>query len=206
MLELVQLHQTKSNPSNPRTWTRKDLNKSIASIKEFPQMLWVRPCVTDASGTVNGGNLRRESIKAVFELSESERKKLYAANCSRCNDEGKELARLFFIEKKFPIYRASEFTEEQAVEFIIKDNGSFGDWDMEALANQWSELPLSDWGIKGLDFDTAEEETKPQKPRKAFLKIEFESDEDLGNCRVLIQDIVDKQGFDVKITASLEVF
>lgn len=36
---------------------------------------------------------------------------------------------------------------EQKREFIIKDNGAFGSWDMDALANAWSDLPLVEWGV-----------------------------------------------------------
>lgn len=36
---------------------------------------------------------------------------------------------------------------EQKREFIIKDNSTFGEWDMDALSNAWSDLPLIDWGI-----------------------------------------------------------
>ena len=32
-------------------------------------------------------------------------------------------------------------------EIAIKDNGSFGEWDYDALANSWDGLPLSDWGL-----------------------------------------------------------
>ncbi len=45
------------------------------------------------------------------------------------------------------IIRASELTEDQQREFIIKDNVGFGDWDMDALANEWDAEELSDWGL-----------------------------------------------------------
>jgi len=32
-------------------------------------------------------------------------------------------------------------------EFIIKDNVGFGEWDWEALANDWDESELKDWGM-----------------------------------------------------------
>ena len=38
-------------------------------------------------------------------------------------------------------------TLDQKREFIIKDNSSFGQYDMDALANLWSDLPLADWGV-----------------------------------------------------------
>jgi hypothetical protein len=41
----------------------------------------------------------------------------------------------------------SGLTKEQKREFVIKDNSSFGSWDMDALANAWGDLPLADWGV-----------------------------------------------------------
>jgi hypothetical protein len=38
-------------------------------------------------------------------------------------------------------------TLDQKREFIIKDNSSFGQYDMDALANLWSDLPLAEWGV-----------------------------------------------------------
>jgi len=38
-------------------------------------------------------------------------------------------------------------TADQKREFIIKDNSNFGEYDMDALANLWSDLPLADWGV-----------------------------------------------------------
>jgi hypothetical protein len=38
-------------------------------------------------------------------------------------------------------------TPEQKREFVIKDNSGFGDWNMDALANEWSDLPLAEWGV-----------------------------------------------------------
>jgi hypothetical protein len=39
-------------------------------------------------------------------------------------------------------------TPEQKREFTIKDNGTYGEWDYEALANAWHDLPLVDFGVK----------------------------------------------------------
>lgn len=56
--------------------------------------------------------------------------------------------------KEVHIVKASDLTEQEQREFIIKDNSGFGEWDMEMLANEWSDLPLADWG---LDIDTPKE-------------------------------------------------
>jgi hypothetical protein len=49
--------------------------------------------------------------------------------------------------KEVTIIRASELTEDQQREFIIKDNVGFGEWDMDALANEWDAEELQEWGV-----------------------------------------------------------
>jgi hypothetical protein len=50
-------------------------------------------------------------------------------------------------EKECIVKVARNLTPEQKREFIIKDNSNFGEWDMDALANLWSDLPLVEWGV-----------------------------------------------------------
>lgn len=38
-------------------------------------------------------------------------------------------------------------TPEQKKEFIVKDNSTFGEWDMDLLSG-WDDLPLVDWGVE----------------------------------------------------------
>jgi DNA modification methylase len=58
--------------------------------------------------------------------------------------------------KEVPVIIADELTEEQALEFIIKDNVGFGEWDWDTLANEWDAVQLVDWGLD-LPFDTETE-------------------------------------------------
>ena len=37
-------------------------------------------------------------------------------------------------------------TPEQKRRFVISDNGSWGEWDMDLLSS-WDDLPLVDWGV-----------------------------------------------------------
>jgi len=39
--------------------------------------------------------------------------------------------------KEVHVIKASNLTEEQQKEFIIKDNVGFGEWDWDTLANDW---------------------------------------------------------------------
>lgn len=38
-------------------------------------------------------------------------------------------------------------TEAQKREFVVKDNGAWGAWDFDLLANGWDDLPLAEWGV-----------------------------------------------------------
>ena len=42
----------------------------------------------------------------------------------------------------------SGWTEDEKRRFVISDNGSWGEWDQDILANMWSDLPLIEWGVK----------------------------------------------------------
>jgi len=48
---------------------------------------------------------------------------------------------------EIPIIDASDWTEEQRQQFIIKDNVSFGEWDWDILANEWDPVELELWGL-----------------------------------------------------------
>lgn len=49
--------------------------------------------------------------------------------------------------KEIPIIKATELSEEQKQEFVIKDNSSFGEWDWDVLANEWDNTKLNEWGM-----------------------------------------------------------
>ena len=54
--------------------------------------------------------------------------------------------------KVVPIIKASELSDEQQKEFIIKDNVGFGEWDYSMLANEWDVEQLTEWGLDIPDF------------------------------------------------------
>jgi DNA modification methylase len=61
---------------------------------------------------------------------------------------------------KVPVIKASNLTEEQQKEFIIKDNVGFGEWDWNDLANNWETEKLQEWGldIPGFEAEVLEAE------------------------------------------------
>lgn len=54
----VNIKEVKPNPSNPRTIKDAKFKKLVQSIKDFPQMLELRPIVVDKDYIVLGGNMR----------------------------------------------------------------------------------------------------------------------------------------------------
>ena len=73
--------------------------------------------------------------------------------------------------KEVHIIKASDLTEEQQKEFIIKDNVGFGEWDWNDLANNWDSDKLENWGLDIPGFENIEE--KEQDDLSDKIKSEF---------------------------------
>ena len=56
--EKIKISQVKTNPNNPRLIKDHKFKKLVKSIKEFPEMLEIRPIVVDKDNIVLGGNMR----------------------------------------------------------------------------------------------------------------------------------------------------
>lgn len=112
----MKISEIKPNPNNPRLVKDDKFAKLVQSIKDFPEMLELRPIVVNDDMIVLGGNMR---LKA-------------------CKEAGL---------KEVPIIKASQLTEEQQREFIIKDNLGYGEWDWNMIANEWDEDDLNKWGL-----------------------------------------------------------
>lgn len=63
MIEYLNISEIKPNPTNPRTITQSKMDKLVKSIKEFPEMLKLRPIVIDENNVVLGGNMRLQALK-----------------------------------------------------------------------------------------------------------------------------------------------
>jgi ParB-like chromosome segregation protein Spo0J len=114
--EIVSIKKVHLSPTNPRIIKDHKFRKLVQSIKEFPEMLQMRPIVVDENMVVLGGNMR---LRACHEAGLTE----------------------------VPIIRATQLTENQKKEFVIKDNSSFGEWDWDLLANEWDINELDQWGL-----------------------------------------------------------
>jgi len=56
--EKVKIGKIKNNPNNPRLIKDDKFKKLVKSVKEFPEMLEIRPIVVDKDNIVLGGNMR----------------------------------------------------------------------------------------------------------------------------------------------------
>lgn len=151
--ETVHLSQIQVNSANPRTITDTKFDKLINSILVLPKMLEIRPIVVDNTFVALGGNMRLRALTAIADMDEDELKARLSELRDfrkKTNAEQDNLINYWLRWKDdptSPIIRASELSEEEKREFIIKDNVGFGDWDMDALANEWEAEDLEDWGL-----------------------------------------------------------
>ena len=119
-------------PKNPRQWTQTDIDRTKQSLERDPDFQEDNPLkvveLPDGKLLVFAGNLRTTSAKALK-------------------------WKTFEAIKYYP-----ETDEDRATvkRRALLDNGSFGAWDYDALANEWDDLPLADWGVPSWDNDEPE--------------------------------------------------
>ena len=116
-------------PTNPRQWTRAELENLKKSLQETPDLLEARGILVypyEGKYLVLGGNMRLSALKSL---------------------KAKDVPCIVFPEDT-PI--------DKLKEVVIKDNGSFGAWDFDQLANEWGDLPLVDWGVPAWETEQAD--------------------------------------------------
>ena len=122
-------------PTNPRTWTEGDVSRLAKSLQETPELFEARPIIVTPLGNkfvILGGNLRHAA----------------------CKKAGIKTAPCAVIPEGTPA--------DKMKEIVLKDNGSFGAWDFDALANEWDDLPLVEWGVPAWDFSQMKENAKKE--------------------------------------------
>lgn len=71
MIKKVNISEIKPNTENPRFISDSNFKKLVKSIKDFPEMLELRPLVVDEDMVVLGGNMRLKALKSsgIFEVT-----------------------------------------------------------------------------------------------------------------------------------------
>lgn len=119
--------QIEGVPANPRTIKDKKFKKLVQSIKDNPEMLDLRELLVYPHGdkyVIIGGNMRFEACKKIG-------------------------------YKEVPCKVLPEQTSVEALRaYVVKDNGGYGEWDFDMLANEW-DTDLLD--IAGIDLPCMDE-------------------------------------------------
>lgn len=156
--EIAKLTQIQVNGANPRIIKDEKFDKLINSILVLPKMLELRPIVVDDTFVALGGNMRYRALVAISQMSIEEIHNRLSGlrDFQRKTEPEQERLLLYWATWKdnptAPIIRASELSDDEQREFIIKDNVGYGEWDMDALANEWEKEDLVDWGLDDWDF------------------------------------------------------
>ena len=116
---MIPISSIQTNPNNPRKITAAQVEKLKKSISEFSAMMELRPIIIDEQRIVLGGNMR---LLSLIQLGYTE------------------------IPESW-VKQAADLTDEEKQRFIIADNVGFGEWDWEALANEWDTADLEAWGL-----------------------------------------------------------
>lgn len=125
------------SPTNPRVIKNDKFKKLVNSIREFPEMLKVRPIVVDEDNVVLGGNMR---LRACIEAG---LKEVHIIKASEFNDEQK---------KEFVIKDNSSFGEWDwdtlANEWEIED---LNDWGLDIPASYFDDDVEPEFDMDELD-------------------------------------------------------
>ena len=136
-------------PANPRQWTDAEVRRLARSMKQTPELAEARGCIVvphEGRYVILGGNLRREAALSL---------------------KWKDMACAVLSEDTRPA---------KLREIVLKDNSSFGEWDLGALRAEWSGFDLPEWGIDVI-WDTAGPDptrTETEQETIERMKQEFE--------------------------------
>jgi len=168
---MITLKNIKYNESNPRYISEDKLEKLKTSIQAFEKMLSLRPIVVDENNIVLGGNMR---LRALHDLGYKE------------------------VPEDW-IKKASDLTEAEKREFIIKDNVGFGSWDWDTLANDWEADELESWGLDVPGWEAEEanaEEDYYTEPENIQVDVMEGDLIEIGEHRLLCGDSTDSDQVD----------
>jgi ParB-like chromosome segregation protein Spo0J len=162
--EKIAISKIKLNPNNPRLIKDDKFAKLVQSIKDFPEMLEIRPIVVNDDMIILGGNMRFKACK------EAGLKEVSIIKVSGLSAE-----------------KQREFLIKDNVSGGEWDWQLLNDWDSLELES-WG-LDVS----KFEQEPTLEELIGEEKNKPATMKITFESPEQLQKAEIDIQEILDRK-------------
>lgn len=162
-------------PRNPRLIKGEKFKALKKSVSDDPDMMEIRPVVVVPHGekfVILGGNMRTEAARA----------------------NGQETVPCIVIDEDTPL--------EWMREFVLKDNGDFGEWDWDMLANEWDDMDFATLGvdvqkIKMVEPNTAQEDNFDEDKASITVRCKRGDVWQLGEHRLMCGDSIDLE--DVKI-------
>ncbi len=149
-MQRVNIQEVRLNEENPRYIKDHKFEKLVKSIKEFPQMLDLRPIVVNQDMIVLGGNMR---LRACREAGLTEVPIIYADNLTEEQ------------QKEFVIKDNSSFGEW---DWDLLAN----EWDLQDLEDWGLEIPNFDTDIED------EKDLSDQLEQSFKIEIDLESEEE----------------------------
>jgi ParB-like chromosome segregation protein Spo0J len=160
----TKISEVKLNPNNPRLIKDDNFKKLVQSIKDFPEMLDIRPIVVNADMVILGGNQR---FKACKEAGLKEVPIIVADNLTE------EQQREFLIKDNVS---GGEW-----------DWSLLNEWDTEQLEEWGLEVPIF------MDEPSYEDLIGEEKNKPASMKITFKTVEQLQQAENDIQELIDRK-------------
>jgi len=133
MIEKIDIKKIFPNPVNPRIIKDFKFKKLVKSIKDFPEMLELRPIIVNKEGGIIGGNMRYRACK------ELGLKEVFIIRAENLNDK-----------------QIEQFIIKDNLNFGEWDWDNLANqWDMEKLEDWGMDTPTN-WGLEDVIMDKNE--------------------------------------------------
>jgi DNA modification methylase len=118
-IEDIPIKRIQKNPANPRVIKDHQFRSLCKSLEESPELFEARP---------------------ILAVPENGHLMVLAGNMRLAAAKKLKMASV-------PVIVMRGLTEAQKRAIAIKDNGTWGEWNFDALADSWGDLPLLEWGV-----------------------------------------------------------
>ena len=135
----IKLNELKDYAINPRKISKTDFNRLVNDIKQDG---YHRRILVTYDNVIIGGHSRKKA--------------LLAAGFSENDD-------INVLKPNRPL------SQEELKRLNIRDNLSFGDWDVDILANNFEEDDLKEWGMPDTMFDDHKVEVEIASPENSDI-------------------------------------
>tara|TARA_R110000744_G_scaffold377350_1_gene492269 strand:- start:84 stop:659 length:576 start_codon:yes stop_codon:yes gene_type:complete len=169
----IKISKIQTNPENPRLIKNHKFRKLVRSIKEFPEMLKLRPIVVDENNIILGGNMR---YKACIEVG---LKEVYVIQADDLSED----------QKKEFIIKDNVGFGEWDWDILANDweTTELKDWGIDV----WQPEEAVDYGVLD-DIDLEDEIENMYDQTKKSIILEFSTEQYEKDVKDLYEDLKGK--------------